>query len=124
MTAKKPLFNPEQDVSNSEEDPDRFTAAWGRDDPDQGDIMAITDTIKESLQRIPADLQKTAQSAFADVANTYQAFLVRDSSFDMSHQSADLSHEIAMQTERESVEVEVKVEVEALQPTQEIEPER
>ena len=80
--------------------------------------MAITDTIKESLQRIPADLQRTAQSAFADVGNTYQAFLVRDSTFGMSHGSADLSHEIAMQAEREAVEAE------APQPAPEIEPER
>jgi hypothetical protein len=112
MTAKKPLFNPEQDVSNSEEDPDRFTAARGRDDPDQGEPMAITDTIKESLKRIPADLQKTAQSAFADIGNTYQGFLVRDD------RSADLSHEIAVQAERDAMEAETP------QPTQEIEPER
>ncbi len=80
--------------------------------------MAITDTIKESLQRIPADLQKTAQSAFADIGNSYQAFLVRDSTFGMSHGSADLSQEIAVQAERDAIETE------APQPTPEIEPER
>lgn len=76
--------------------------------------MAITDAIKESLQRIPADLQRTTQSAFADVANTYQAFLVRDTSFSTLHGS----HEIAMQAERDTMEAETP------QPTQEIEPER
>jgi hypothetical protein len=81
--------------------------------------MALSDTIKESLARIPADLQQTAQSAFADIGNTYQAFLVRDTSFAVLHNSADLSHDIATQEAAKEIE-----QPEAAQPTQEIEPDR
>lgn len=94
------LFNPEQDSINTEEDPDRFRAA-GLGEHYAGDDMALADkiygTVKASLERIPADLQKTAQSAFADIGNTYQAFLYRDSTYGMTHHGADLSHEIAEQ---------------------------
>lgn len=75
--------------------------------------MSITDTIKESLKQIPAELQKTAQSAFADIGNTYQAFLVRDSTYGIHS-----SQEIAIQAEHDAIEQETP------QPTQDIEPER
>ncbi len=75
--------------------------------------MSITDTIKESLKQIPAELQRTAQSAFADIGNTYQAFLVRDSTYGIHS-----SQEIAIQAEHDAMEQETP------QPTQDIEPER
>jgi len=81
--------------------------------------MALSYTIKESLANIPADLQRTAQSAFADIGNTYQAFLVRDTSFATLHHSADLSHDIATQEA-----VKDAPEPETPQPTQDIEPDR
>ncbi|MDD5459014.1 MAG: hypothetical protein PHF37_06455 [Phycisphaerae bacterium] len=80
--------------------------------------MAISDTIKESLANIPADLQRTAQSAFADIQNTYQAFLVRDTSYAGLH-SSNLSHDIATQEA-----VKDAPEPESPQPTQDLEPER
>lgn len=81
--------------------------------------MSLKDTIKESLSQIPAELQKTAQSAFADVGNTYQNFLYKDTSYGVFHHGgAGLTHEIATQ------EAQKEAEQSTPQPSPEIEPDR
>lgn len=76
--------------------------------------MVILDTIKQSLQNIPADLQKTAQSAFADVANTYQAVLLQDTGWtvptDSYNPTQAISQEIAERDNLNDIQQDIEIE--------------
>ncbi|SMF97898.1 hypothetical protein SAMN02949497_4774 [Methylomagnum ishizawai] len=50
--------------------------------------MAQKESDKTVMDKFWEGAQKAAQSAFADIGNTYQAFLVRDSTFGALHGAA------------------------------------